>query len=41
MTAKKLSAVAPAGRTVHWHSIDWAKCRREVRRLQAGIVKTI
>lgn len=39
MTAKKLSAGAPTGHTAHWHSIDWAKCRREVRRLQARIVK--
>ncbi|EMX33407.1 N-terminal domain of reverse transcriptase family protein [Escherichia coli MP021552.8] len=23
----------------HWHNINWAKCRREVRRLQARIVK--
>jgi len=24
---------------INWHSIDWAKCYREVRRLQARIVK--
>ncbi|MBN0997488.1 reverse transcriptase N-terminal domain-containing protein, partial [Pseudomonas aeruginosa] len=25
--------------SVTWHSIDWAACHREVRRLQARIVK--
>lgn len=39
MTAKVLNAGAPTGRNTHWHSIDWARCRREVRRLQARIVK--
>jgi len=39
MTAKSLNAGAPTGHNTHWHSIDWARCRREVRRLQARIVK--
>jgi len=32
-------AGAPSHGEVTWHSIDWAKCHREVRRLQARIVK--
>jgi RNA-directed DNA polymerase len=38
MTAQ-LSAGAPSDNEEHWHGIDWAKCHREVRRLQARIVK--
>lgn len=30
---------APTDFNPHWHNIDWAKCHREVRRLQARIVK--
>jgi RNA-directed DNA polymerase len=32
-------AGAPSQDTVTWHSIDWARCYREVGRLQARIVK--
>lgn len=32
-------ACAPPDTGVDWHSIDWAKCHRTVRRLQARIVK--
>ncbi|MEX6853815.1 reverse transcriptase N-terminal domain-containing protein, partial [Pseudomonas aeruginosa] len=32
-------AGAPSHESVTWHSIDWAACHREVRRLQARIVK--
>jgi len=39
MTTQRLCAGAPSHGTVDWHSIDWAKCHREVRRLQARIVK--
>lgn len=30
---------APTDLDMHWHSIDWAKCHQEVKRLQARIVK--
>lgn len=30
---------APADRQPHWENIDWDKCDREVRKLQARIVK--
>ena len=33
------STCAPSGRALHWDQIDWDRCRRHVRRLQAGIVK--
>ena len=37
---KQINCVgAPSHGAVVWHSIDWAKCYREVRRLQARIVK--
>ncbi|WP_032195936.1 reverse transcriptase N-terminal domain-containing protein, partial [Escherichia coli] len=39
MTAKNINAGAPTDIVTHWHNINWAKCRREVRRLQARIVK--
>lgn len=34
-------ACAPPDAGVDWHSIDWAKCHRIVRRLQARIVKAV
>jgi RNA-directed DNA polymerase len=39
MTTQQICAGAPSGESIHWHSIDWGKCHREVRRLQARIVK--
>ena len=30
---------APSGRALHWDQIDWDRCERRVRRLQARIVK--
>jgi RNA-directed DNA polymerase len=39
MTTQHICAGASSHGTVDWHSIDWAKCHREVRRLQARIVK--
>lgn len=39
MTTQEICAGAPSGDPRHWHGIDWAKCHREVRRLQARIVK--
>lgn len=33
------NACASSNDAGHWHSIDWAKCHRVVRRLQARIVK--
>ena len=39
MTTQESCAGAPFGEPIHWHGIDWAKCHREVRRLQARIVK--
>lgn len=39
MTTQQPCAGAPSHGTVDRHSIDWAKCHREVRRLQARIVK--
>ena len=40
MTTQEIAcAGAPSHESVTWHGIDWAKCRREVRRLQARIVK--
>lgn len=39
MTTQKICARAPSRELVTWHSIDWAKCHREVRKLQARIVK--
>lgn len=35
------SACAPPDTGVDWHSIDWTKCHRIVRRLQARIVKAV
>jgi len=39
MTTQAVREGAPSHDGVTWHSIDWAKCHREVRRLQARIVK--
>lgn len=39
MTTQTVCAGAPSHATMDWHSIDWVKCHREVRRLQARIVK--
>lgn len=39
MTTQICCAGAPSGDPLAWHSIDWANCHREVRRLQARIVK--
>ncbi|MDS9765227.1 group II intron reverse transcriptase/maturase, partial [Pseudomonas aeruginosa] len=40
MTTQEIAcAGAPSHESVTWHSIDWAACHREVRRLQARIVK--
>ncbi len=39
MTAKNINAGASTDIVTHWHNINWARCRREVRRLQARIVK--
>src|SRR5467141_4033164 len=33
------SMCASSGRASHWDQIDWAKCERQVGRLQARIVK--
>ena len=33
------TACAPSREAIPWHSIDWAKCHRNVKRLQARIVK--
>ncbi|WP_341315279.1 group II intron reverse transcriptase/maturase [Paraburkholderia sp. IMGN_8] len=39
MTVQQLGAGASSDHATHWHGIDWAGCHREVRRLQARIVK--
>lgn len=39
MTTQETCAGALSGEQVTWHSINWAKCHLEVRRLQARIVK--
>ena len=39
MTAYAERAGAPSGDAGHWRAINWAGCYREVRRLQASIVK--
>src|SRR6202142_782019 len=33
------SMCASSGHAAHWEQIDWAKCERQVGRLQARIVK--
>lgn len=39
MTAQAACAGAPSDCSVDWHSIDWASCYREVKRLQMRIAK--
>lgn len=39
MTTQEICAGAPPHGAIHWHGIDWAKCYRDVRRLQTRIVK--
>ena len=39
MTVQQFGTGASSDRAMHWHGIDWAQCYREVRRLQARIVK--
>jgi len=39
MAAQNDSTGASSDLVTHWHSIGWEKCHREVRRLQARIVK--
>ncbi|KLW85439.1 hypothetical protein SP99_04601 [Enterobacter sp. BIDMC92] len=39
MTTSATGAGTPSHEPKAWHSIDWAQCHREVRRLQARIVK--
>lgn len=39
MTTQKLCAGAPSRESVTWHNLNWAKCHREVRKLQVHIVK--
>ena len=41
MSAAEMPAGAAPGRTPDWHSIDWKKVWRTVRRLQARIVKAM
>src|ERR671933_2809530 len=41
MTAVATPAGAAPDTTVDWHSIDWKKVHRTVRRLQARIVKAV
>jgi RNA-directed DNA polymerase len=36
-----IAACAASGLEVGWHGIDWAGCHRQVRRLQARIVKAV
>ena len=33
------SMCASSGKAAHWDQVDWPKCERQVRRLQARIVK--
>jgi RNA-directed DNA polymerase len=39
MTGQQYSTGASSDLATHWHGIGWARCYREVRRLQARIVK--
>lgn len=39
MTVRHVSTGASSDHASHWHDIDWARCHREVRRLQTRIVK--
>jgi len=36
-----IAACAASGLEVDWHGINWAECHRQVRRLQARIVKAV
>ena len=36
-----IAACAASGLEVDWHGINWAECYRQVRRLQARIVKAV
>ena len=33
------SMCASSGKAAHWDQVNWPKCERQVRRLQARIVK--
>ena len=39
MTVQQFGTGASSDRARYWQGIDWARCHREVRRLQARIVK--
>jgi RNA-directed DNA polymerase len=39
MDAVPKTACAPSREAIPWHSLDWTKCYRHVKRLQARIVK--
>ncbi|RKE36328.1 reverse transcriptase-like protein [Paraburkholderia sp. BL23I1N1] len=39
MTVQQPGTGASSDHATHWHGIDWARCYREIRRLQARIVK--
>ena len=39
MTTSVTGAGAPSHKPEAWHSMDWVQCHREMRRLQARIVK--
>lgn len=39
MTTSATDAGAPSHEPEAWHGINWAQCHREVRKLQARIVK--
>jgi len=41
MSAAEMPAGAAPGRKPDWHSIEWKKVWRTVRRLQARIVKAV
>jgi hypothetical protein len=41
MSAAVMPAGAAPGRAPNWHSIDWKKVWRTVRRLQGRIVKAV
>lgn len=41
MTKQNNCVGAPSHFEVHWHGINWARCYKEVRRLQARIVKAM
>jgi RNA-directed DNA polymerase len=41
MTAATAVAGPPCGDAPDWHAIDWQRCRRDVRRLQARLVQAV